>query len=253
MEAGAYRSWVDLERKILEEPIINVRFIPSSAPEQSMELVEYVPEKIIKRKIVELYAKPMNLTIKTIDELTQSDNALTRAIEAEYEIFDSYFKQRSVQCGLRSQNVIYTQNRNYLLRTKEEAALSSLDLELETRCQENEFHSMYIKALISGNLAEPHSKLARTIARYWQKNNLVMLNNVILESEQNVQYSNGSIKAEAVEDYLKHFKNELLYKQILRTVPDQLRQFLLKSEIKENLLLSLKKELPVTIIDEEQS
>ncbi|MBU1199545.1 MAG: hypothetical protein KKF46_06930 [Nanoarchaeota archaeon] len=251
IEAGAYRYRIDLEKKVLEQPVIAIKLESRMGsmirmPLPSVKIIEYVPIGVINR-----YSKPKILDFKTVDELTAKENSLDKKLSEEYEIFEQSFKQKSGMCGLRQQNVIYTQNKYFLLRPKEEACLSHLDLKLEIKYQENEFHSAYLEASINGILAQENSPLARSIVDYWINNNLLIINNAIHGEGADAKFSEGSLKAEAVSEYLERRHGDKIFNSIIGGLSDSIQELFLKEGMKDSFKSFLKQSFPVKVIKED--
>lgn len=246
LEAGAFRYRTELEKKISEKPVIDIKVrIPySQRTENIVKKVSFL--------IMQNYAKPRILGMDKIKKLTDKDNGLDLIIKSEYDIIEEDYNDKTDVGSNHLENIEYNQEKLYLLMHKTgRAETSELKINTEVKIENNEFHSLYIIASINGILAQEKSLLVKNIIDYWNKSNLLIINNVIKEESGTNKYVRGSIKSLAVEEHLNELTSEEAYSTLEKYgLLEPLKQLAAKKEFKENFMRMLVKILPVKLIKE---
>lgn len=285
IEAGAYRNKNDMKNAMMRDPLIlgeMIQLVPTIIPVAPgivfrskaplIRLCDLLAEPILAK-----HSQERTLPLDKVTDLVSRKNGLDSWLEQNFDILSSSVDDKSVSCGFYNNEVVFVQEKKYSLMLREGLAnVSTLSIELQAWYQNNDFNKFYALASIEGKLAEEQSNLARGIIDYWTKNDLFIMNNLIIipdakssaESEVRIdlddydfsqcflKYVRGSIKALAVEAFIEKFIDEgvRLIESNTEAICKAMKKRLSSEEfegIKKDFISKGYKALPFAIIDED--
>ncbi|MBN2052023.1 hypothetical protein JW756_00805 [Candidatus Woesearchaeota archaeon] len=221
IEALAYKSKRELEKKLFEEPLV---CIGAASPDESRLLATFV--KHLTPFFVSSQLKEKNINLGTLQELTAKQNKLDFIIQSEYNILHSNFSfkeegydirfETGQQASCQTLTYQYSEIKKlHVMQKTGDARLSDVNIILRWSVDGSDFRSFYAKASIRGGpLAEENSALAKQIVNYWRSNDLLIINNYFFEEEEKKgriikgTYVRGCVKALAFEEQKESMEEE---------------------------------------------
>ncbi len=245
LEAGMFLEDACMLNQLQHEPVIDIHDDFSGTHRQL-----YFSEDKLYR-----YLETGMLEPSAQQELVKKENRLDEKIASGFEIFDSHYdSERSIIDPFLGDEKLF-QTKTYCLQGKD-GVINVTPLVMGSYAEYNNRRMVnyFVKATISGRMAEPESELVITVLDYWKEQGLCLMNNVIMaENPNRMFFVHGSIKTEMARLLIAGYCREV-EEHVMDVLPTGL-SFLCDRMpwLKDGLADKIKEEFPVRIIKENNS